>query len=145
MNLPEFDEAGNLPAEIFEISLLEAIQIFGKANPQRIAVSQRLDRIYKIAFSTGHLKHFIIFGSFVTNKPEPNDIDIFMIMDDGFDVTSVDDSAIPVFDHNSAQTFLGASIFWIREMAALGTVETAIRDWMITREGTERGIIEIKS
>jgi hypothetical protein len=89
------------------------------------------------------MKRFIVFGSFVTAKLDPNDIDIFIIMDDDFDVSQVDPSAVVLFDHSSAQSHLGASVFWVRSIGALGGEDAAIRDWMITREGRNRGILEI--
>jgi len=140
---PNFDENGNLPSEVYLASLSEVTAHFGGSTSQREVIATRLERIYEIARGTGHLKRFVIFGSFVTGKPSPNDIDIFLIMDDSFDVTLVDPSASVLFEHSSAQSHLGASVFWVRAMAALGGEEAAIKDWMLTREGTNRGIIEL--
>ena len=45
-------------------------------------------------------------------KREPNDVDIFLLMDDSFDVRRVSPEARLVFDHGMAQNALGAgSIF----------------------------------
>jgi hypothetical protein len=44
----------------------------------------RLENIYAPAKASGHLARFIVFGSFVTAKPAPNDVDIFLLMSDGF-------------------------------------------------------------
>lgn len=141
--LPEFNEHGDLPPEIYRISLSEAVNHFGTSTPKREAIAVRLRRIYEIARATEHLKRFIVFGSFVTEKLDPNDIDIFLIMDDDFDVTQVNPSASVLFDHPSAQSHYGASVFWVRAMAALGGEEAAIKDWMRTRKGHNRGIIEL--
>jgi predicted nucleotidyltransferase len=46
-----------------------------------------LTKIFNAALSTGHLARFIVFGSFVTAKEKPNDIDIFLMMDDEFETT----------------------------------------------------------
>ena len=97
-----------------------------------------------MAHRTGHLRRFAVFGSFVTRKPEPNDVDIFMIMDDDFDVAKVNSPDAILFDHPSAQSHLGASVFWLRACAALGGEQAAIEDWMLTREGRQRGILEIQ-
>ena len=48
-----------------------------------------------------------------------------------------------VFDHAAAQNYLGASIFWIRRLAALGGEQSAISDWQRKRDGTLRGIVEV--
>jgi hypothetical protein len=52
-------------------------------------VARRLARIHSLVEGTGHLARFIIFGSFITAKSEPNDVDIFLLMDDSFDVSKV--------------------------------------------------------
>ncbi len=86
----------------------------------------------------------MVFGSFVTDKLEPNDVDVFMIMDDNFDIGSlVGESPLLYADHGTAQDYFGASVFWIRRMAAIGGERAAMEDWQIKRDGTERGIVEI--
>jgi hypothetical protein len=48
-----------------------------------------------------------------------------------------------LFDHPAAQAYFGASVFWLRRLAALGGEEETIAGWQIKRDGTRRGIIEI--
>jgi len=103
----------------------------------------RLERIHGIALETGHLARFIVFGSFVTDKPDPNDVDVFMIMDDNFDIGSLVGEGRLLFDHGTAQDHFGCSVFWVRRLAAMGGEEAAIKDWQIKRDGTQRGIVEI--
>jgi hypothetical protein len=79
----------------------------------------------------------------VTAKPAPNDVDIFMLMDDTFDAQQVAGEAVLIFDHIAAQQAEGASIFWIRRQAAIGGEEAALQHWQITREQTTRGIVEV--
>jgi hypothetical protein len=50
-----------------------------------------------------------------------------------------------LFDHASAQDHFGCSVFWLRRLAAFGGEESAIGEWQIRRDGTERGIVEITS
>ena len=67
-----------------------------------------------------------------------------MIMDDNFDMGSfVGEPRLLFFDHGSAQNHFGASVFWMRRLAAIGGEQSAIEDWQIKRDGTERGIVEI--
>ena len=73
----------------------------------------------------------------------PTDVDIFLLMEDSFDVRHVPPEAASVFDHSAAQNLLGASVFWIRRMAALGGEGAAVADWQIKRDGTHRGILEV--
>ena len=48
-------------------------------NRTREVLFTRLARIDAIARRTGHLARMILYGSFVTSKPEPNDIDVFLV------------------------------------------------------------------
>jgi hypothetical protein len=45
-------------------------------------VARRLEHIYALAKASEHLARFIVFGSFVTAKPAPNGVDIFLLMED---------------------------------------------------------------
>jgi predicted nucleotidyltransferase len=102
-----------------------------------------VERVYEIAAGTGQLVRFVVFGSFVTRNPHPNDIDVFMIMDDEFELAALADEARLLFEHASAQDWFGCSAFWIRRQSALGGEQNALEDWQIKRDGARRGIVEI--
>jgi hypothetical protein len=104
-----------------------------------------MERIYKLAKSTGQVTRFIVFGSFVTAKPAPGDLDIFMLMEDSFDSNQVRGEAAIIFDHQAAQNVLGASVFWIRRLATIGAEPEALQHWQIKRDNTRRGIVEVIS
>jgi hypothetical protein len=103
----------------------------------------RVARVHELAAATDQMKRFVVFGSFVTAKPEPNDVDVFLFMHDTFDLTQVTGEARLIFDHAAAQAHFGASIFWLRGLAALPDEEEAIASWEIKRDGTRRGIVEV--
>ncbi len=140
---PRFNKNGDLPRGIHKASLSDVIEHFGKSNLQRAILSQRLERIYKIAVETGPTARFIIFGSFVTDKPNPEDIDIFLLMEDTFDIRLVAGEARIIFNHLASQNYEGASIFWLRRMAALDGEDAAVEHWQIKRDGKKRGIVEV--
>jgi hypothetical protein len=54
----------------------EVLSQFGGSTPQRQAVTARLQRIYQLASATGKLTRLVIFGSYVTTKPNPNAVDV---------------------------------------------------------------------
>ena len=144
MPLPEFTKTGDLPTGVQEASFAETVARFGPGSDRRKRIARRLERIHQIASQTGHLARFVVFGSFVADKHEPNDVDVFMIMDDNFDMGSLVGKARLLFvDHGTAQDHFGASVFWMRWMAAIGGEQAAIEDWQIKRDGTKRGIVEI--
>ena len=77
-------------------------------------MTARLERIYQIAKDTGNLQQLIIFGSYITAKPEPNDVDVVIIFNDDFDLTVWSEEVKRLLNHQQAENEFGASIFWIR-------------------------------
>jgi len=66
-----------------------------------------------------------------------------MLMEDTFDSSKVTGEAAIIFDHLAAQNIEGASVFWIRRMAAIGGEEAALEYWQIKRNSSKRGIVEV--
>ena len=145
MSLPTFTKSGDLPIGIHCASLDEILNRFGKETIKRKALALRLERIYRLVSETGRLARFIVFGSFVTAKREPNDVDVFILMEDSFDVSQLGGEVRLVFDHAAAQAHFGASIFWVRRLAALNGEQATVEYWQIKRDGSQRGIVEIIS
>jgi hypothetical protein len=79
----------------------------------------------------------------VTTKPDPGDVDIFLLMENTFDVSQVSGETALIFDHVITQNYEGASIFWIRRLAAFEGEETTVAHWQLKRDGNQRGIIEV--
>lgn len=140
---PDFNENGDLPPGIHQATLAEVIEHFGQTTPQRQIMARRLEHIYTLAIGTGHLARFIIFGSFVTTKPNPGDVDIFLLMEDTFDVSQVSGETVLIFDHVITQNYEGASIFWVRRLAAFEGEEATVAHWQLKRDGNQRGIVEV--
>ena len=98
---------------------------FAPGSDRRKLLALRLERIYRIALQTGHLARFGVFGSFITDKREPNDVDVFMMMDDDFEVGRLVGEVGLLFNHAAAQDRFGCSVFWIRRLAAPGGEQAA--------------------
>jgi hypothetical protein len=143
MEWPAFNDEGDLPVGLYRAGLQEVLDHFGQSSTRRQIIATRLERIYRLACSTGQVARFGVFGSFVTEKEEPNDVDVIMIMEDSFDLASVSGEAALVFQHNEADAHFGASVFWVRRSAALGGEQAMIEHWQVRREGGRRGIVEI--
>ena len=143
MALPAFNEAGDLPPGVHDATLSEVLARFGQGSVQRCAVADRLNRLYQLTASTGQLARFVVFGSFVTAKAEPNDIDVLLLMEDTFDLASVTGEAALVFQHLEAHARFGASVFWTRLSGAMGGERAMIEYWQVRRQGGHRGIVEI--
>lgn len=146
MALPAFNNQGKLPEGVHSATIDEVIARFGVGTAERQAATAKLLEIYHIATSTGKLDRLVIFGSYVTTKPVPNDIDVVLILSDDFDLTTCDEETRLLFDHQKAADEFGASVFWIRPaMLILETLDEFIAYWQVKRDKTRRGIIEVKS
>jgi hypothetical protein len=142
--LPEFNEFGDLPEGRHSATLDEVIARFGRGTAQRAQVTTRLQRIHELAVQTGHLERLVVFGSYVTDASEPNDVDVVVVMRNDFRSEDSPPEASLLFDHNRANDELGASVFWIRPDMLLGeSLEDFLAFWQTTRGGRRRGIVEI--
>jgi len=141
--LPALNDEGELPLGVHRATMPEVLERFGQGSPQRRTVADRLQRLRGLATATGQLARFVVFGSFVTAKCEPNDVDIVMLMEDSFDLASVSGESALIFQHLEADARFGASIFWTRRSSAIGGERSMIEFWQIRREDGQRGIVEI--
>jgi hypothetical protein len=143
--LPPLTDAGKLPLGVHRASLREILDQFGVGSAQRKVLALRLDRVYRLAEATNHLARFVVFGSFVTSKLEPQDVDVFLVMEDTFDASQLAGDASLLFDHAAAQAHFGASVFWVRHRAAWPDEQAAVEFWQVKRGGGRRGIVEINT
>jgi hypothetical protein len=141
--IPAITDSGDLPLGVHVASLHEVLERFGGGGAQRRAVAFRLARIHEVACTTGCVARFILFGSFITDAADPNDVDVFLLMEDSFDAGRLTGETRLLFDHSAAQSHFGASVFWLRRLAAWEGEEAAVEYWQVTRGGGRRGIVEI--
>jgi hypothetical protein len=145
LNLPPFNAAGDLPPGVYRVRIEELAQRFGNESSKRRFLVDRLIRIHVLARGTGHLARLIVFGSFVTAKPAPNDVDVFILMADSFNADQMSGEAAILFSSPAAQAYFGASVFWLRRTALLGSEDETVEYWQTKRDGTRRGIVEVIS
>src|SRR5688572_5473415 len=117
---------------------------FGTGFPERERAHSTLRRIFTLAQATAHLDRMIVFGSFITAKPRPNDVDVILVMRDTFCLEECPEESNMLFDHSIAEQVLGASVFWIRPgLLIADTLERFIGRWQVKRDHGERGIVEV--
>lgn len=143
MPIPEFESNGDLPVGLHQATLDEVLTRFGTGTFQREAVTQILTHIYSVALATGQLERFIIYGSYITAKSNPRDVDVFLVMKEDFEPDMVHDEARLIFRHAQAEEKLGASIFWVTQGRSFATIDFLIEGWQTTRDETFRGIVEV--
>jgi hypothetical protein len=145
MPLPGFNEFGDLPEGRHVAPLDEVLARFGSGTPQRQVVTDRLRRIHALAVATGHLDRLVIFGSYVSDVAEPNDVDVILVMRYDFATEKCPVESLVLFNHARADEELGASVFWVRPEMLLGEpLELFLAHWERKRDGRRRGIIEVR-
>lgn len=128
MSLPALLSNGYLPPGVHAANLSEIVERIGTTTPRRQVLASRLQESVSLAGSTGKLQHIFIWGSFVTDKPFPRDLDIFLLMQEGFDrdFATLSPPERYVFVHEQARLHFEADIFWATE--AVGTV--VLSSWL---------------
>lgn len=143
MPIPDFESKGDLPEGLHQAAFDEVLARFGTGTIQRSAVTRTLTFIYSAVLATQQADRFIIYGSYVTAKPNPQDVDIFLVMKEGFEVDSLTDETKVIFSHVEAQHRLGASVFWVTRGTSFTNIDLLIAGWQTKRDQTRRGIIEV--
>jgi hypothetical protein len=142
--LPAFNQQGDMPPAVHRATLEEVVTRFSTGTQQRETVTARLLRICDLVRATGKLQRLILFGSYVTAKPSPRDIDIVLVMQDTFRVENCVGDVAALFDHQEADRRFGASIFWTRpSLLILETLDEFVARWQLKRDQTRRGIVEL--
>ena len=90
MAIPDLDEGGFLPAGVHDASMAEVVERFGQfqQTDRRVALQARLEAFLEEARGTGLVASLILDGSFATSKPEPDDIDLIVVLRQGIDAST---------------------------------------------------------
>jgi len=144
--LPRLNEQGDLPVGIHSASWAELEQRFGAGSEVRLRAMAKLRLLHQLAERTGKLVRFIIFGSFVTGRREPRDVDVVLVMAAEFTLEATPRECQTLFSHSDADARYGASIFWLRQgMLPDSLLEEFFETWQSNRNGTKHGIVEVKA
>ncbi len=81
--IPPFDEHGYLPPGVHRATLEEIVARFGWQSDLRRVEAESLEWLIELARKAG-AERLIVNGSFVTAKPEPNDVDCLVLTGPGF-------------------------------------------------------------
>lgn len=79
MGIPAFNKRGTLDKGMHVCTSEEFYDRFCAANSSRLAYRKVLEQLFALAISRNS-QSVIVGGSFITNKPEPNDLDCIMIV-----------------------------------------------------------------
>ncbi|SPE37517.1 conserved hypothetical protein [Candidatus Sulfopaludibacter sp. SbA3] len=107
-------------------------------------LSGRLRELLELAAGSGKLRRVFIWGSFVTAKPAPRDLDILLIMDEDFEVEHSAAAAQGVFDSARAKLLFESDVFWARASIGPEILDLWLDTYQTSRSFRKRGIVGLE-
>ena len=141
--IPVFQKNGHLPKGLYKATLHEVREVFGTGSARRKLLIGNLENIIELAKSTGKLERVIVWGSFVSNKEFPQDIDLLLIMSDDFDVDANPPEVKRVFGYAQGRIAFNADIFWTKSSIGEEVIDLWLETYQMTRDFESRGIVEV--
>lgn len=142
MSLPPFDPNGDLPEGLHQAGPTEFFARFGSGSIQRERVAARLRQSFELVQPLDIISRVIIWGSFITAKSDPADVDILWVTLPGFDRSRLPVQVDVLFDPVLAKRLYGIDVLFIPEGSAyLAMLLDALS---VTRAFTKRGLVEVR-
>jgi hypothetical protein len=97
--IPDLTDDGMLPVGLHECTLDELREVFGRFNKsdRRPRLFRDLERYCDEVAAAGVGQYLVVNGSFVTAKPDPNDIDVLLVLPVDLDLTR----PVPPYEYNA--------------------------------------------
>jgi hypothetical protein len=142
--LPDLTFEGDLPIGVHVARWEEFSSPFGASTPRRVWLLGRLHTVLSLAASTGKLSRVFVWGSFVTGKASPKDVDVLLILDEGFELQHVRSAARAIFDSVQARLLYESDVFWARDSIGSETLKLWLETDQISGSFRKRGIVELE-
>jgi hypothetical protein len=142
--LPKLTDAGELPPGVHLSHWQEFESRFGGFSPRRLWLLGRLRTLLELAVTSGQLRRLFVWGTFVTAKPAPRDLDILLIMSEDFQVDHLPVSAQAVFDSTRAKLLFETDVFWARASIGDELLDLWLDTYQTSRSFRKRGIVELE-
>jgi hypothetical protein len=114
MPIPALNGDGCLPEGIHDATIEEIAQFFGRPDGSRARLVEKLRAYHRELLDWGHAHEVLVDGSFVTDKAEPGDIDLIVILEPEFDIGAAPTPAeYNLFNHARARRFFGFDVFYM--------------------------------
>ena len=144
MSLPDFDKDGYLPPGIHSASLAEVVKRFGTDSEARSKQAELLRQVVEAARAYTTIKRVLVWGSFVTAKYEPADLDFSIIVSITHWQTKINDEHRRFFVPHEARLRYGVDRGYLVIPDYPLDVYIEFMDFLChTRARRERGIAEI--
>lgn len=141
--LPEFNHDGNLPEGIHLATEEEVLLRFAATSARRQWLGEQLRSLLALARSTGKLSRVLLWGSFVTSKEGPNDIDVLLVVAADFALEALPVHCQVVFDHVQARLRFHADVFWTKASIDPQVLQLWLETYQTGKDFKRRGIVEV--
>jgi hypothetical protein len=142
--IPGFNEDGNLPEGIYSAGEEEFLDRFATHSSRRKWLGERLEEVLTLAKSTGKLDRIFVWGSFVTAKESPNDIDMLLLMAEDFQLENAPEESKVLFDYTTARLRFHVDIFWSKASIGEDTLSLWLDTYQMGKDFRRRGIVEVR-
>ena len=142
MSLPPFEPHGDLREGIHQAHITEFFARFGSGTSQREPVAARLREVFDLVRPLQIISRVVVWGSFITAKPDPADADILWVTLPRFDRSHLPVDVDVLFDPVFARRLYGIDVLSIPEGSAY--LSTLLDGLFVTRAFTKRGLVEVR-
>jgi uncharacterized protein DUF6932 len=145
--LPELDIDGDLPPGIHHATLDELEQRLSRfvVSDRRISLFGWFKQLVAMAQGSGIVDRLVIGGSFVTSKPEPNDIDLVIILSKDVDFEVLTPSQYSVTDRRALRRVLkteALDVITVRN--GTSRMDLVLEFFQSKRDNKQVGVVEVK-
>jgi len=141
--LPAFNQDGNLPEGVHRATKAEVLSRFATTSARRKWLGERLRNLLEMARATGKLERVVLWGSFVTSKESPNDLDVLLVMAADFDLEQVPTDRRDLFNYAQAKIRFNADVFWTKVSIGQDTLDLWLNTYQLGKDLKRRGIVEV--
>ena len=141
MPVPPFETGGDLPEGLHQADLTEFFIRFGRGTAQRERVAMQLRQAFELVRPFQIIARVVVWGSFVTAKPDPADADILWVTRPTFDRGQLPVQVEVLFDPVVAKRLYGIHVLSIPEGSAY--LATLLDGLSVTRAFNKRGLVEV--
>lgn len=144
--IPELSGEGVLPAGLHECTLEELRDAFGRfqESDRRPRLFRDLERYHQEVSAANVGKYLVVNGSFVTEKPDPNDIDVLLVLRDDLDF----EHPVPPFEYNArskryVRREFGLDLFPVFENHETYARMLGLFQQVKYQPGSEKGVLKV--
>lgn len=127
---------------MLQLSLKEFEQQFGVVTERRVELYQVFQEWLNAMQTISLLRQVWVFGSFVTKKPGPDDLDVIALFAAEFDAANVAPALRHWLDHELCQELHQIDLFIIKETTS-SEVRTLILETLGRSRDDQESIVEV--